>query len=261
VVTTDATALTGALEYTAPKDWKGSTRLEWSESQTAQTWLASAGVAARLDPSLTALARGLYSQQNSSTAGTGSLLLNQQQFGLAYRPIESDVWNVLGRLEHKRSDNATLGVGLAVDETADIFSVHLNVQPGASWVIDGRYGFKRAIDYLSAFPSYYTAQIVGARSVWDINRKWDAGLQYYVELGAADGTSREQAYGFEVGYLLVKNSWLSVGYNVRGITDPDLAGQDYVQRAFYLRLRVKFDENLFRPRNNAQALPADAQAP
>ena len=52
-----------------------------------------------------------------------------------------------------------------------------------------------------------------------------------------------------------------MGYNVRGIRDPDLAGGDYTQRAFYLRVRVKFDEDLFKPRNNAQALPAEVMVP
>jgi len=210
--------------------------------------------------SLTALARGLYSQQNGSAAA-GQMRLDLQQFGLAYRPVDTDVWNALARVEHKRNLNGTLGQGQNIDETADIFSAHFNVQPGRNWVIDGRYGIKRAIDYLNAIPTYYTAQIAGARAVWDLDDKWDAGLQYYIEKGASDGTARQQAYGVEVGYLLVKNSWLSVGYNVRGINDPDLAGADYTQRAFYLRVRVKFDENLFKPGNNAQALPAEAMVP
>jgi len=259
-VNNEATALAGALEYTAPKDWKGSTRLEWSESPTAQTWLGSIGAAARLGPALTGLARGLYNQQNGS-AGAGSVRLGSAQFGLALRPVDTDVWNALARIEYKRNRNDTLGAGLNIDETADILSTHLNVQPGAHWTIDGRYGIKRAIDYLNAYPTYYTAQLLGARSVWDIDDKWDAGLQYYIEKGASDGTARQQAYGLEVGYLLVKNSWLSMGYNVRGIRDPDLAGGDYTQRAFYLRVRVKFDEDLFKPRNNAQALPAEAMVP
>jgi uncharacterized repeat protein (TIGR01451 family) len=259
-VNNEATALAGALEYTARKDWKGSTRLEWSDSQTAQTWLGSVGVAAKLDPSLTALARGLFSQQNGSAAA-GSLRLASGQFGLALRPVDTDVWNALARIESKRNRNDTLGVGQNIDESADILSMHLNVQPSAPWTVDGRYGIKRAIDYLNAFPTYYTAQIAGARTVVDINDRWDAGLQYYIEKGASDGTARQQAYGFEVGYLLVKNSWLSIGYNVRGINDTDLAGGDYTQRAFYLRIRVKFDENLFKPRNNAQALPAEAMVP
>jgi hypothetical protein len=261
IVTNDATALTGALEYTAPKDWKASTRLEWSDSLTATTWLGSAALAVKITPGLTALVRGLYNEQIAATPGTGSVLLGLAQFGLAYRPPDTDVWNALVRVERKRNDNGTLGAGLDVNEAADIFSAHLNVQPGARWVIDGRYGVKKAVDYLTGFPTAYTAQIVGARSVWDLDDKWDAGLQYYVELGANDGTSRQQAYGFEVGYLLVKNSWLSVGYNIRGVNDPDLAGQDYIQRAFYLRLRVKFDESIFRPRNNAQDLPAEAGTP
>jgi hypothetical protein len=54
--------------------------------------------------------------------------------------------------------------------------------------------------------------------------------------------------------------WLSIGYNILGFTDPDLTSEDYTQRAFYLRLRIKFDENLFKPKHNAEALPANTGA-
>jgi hypothetical protein len=124
-------------------------------------------------------------------------------------------------------------------------------------VINGRYGIKRAADFTSGIVSHYTAQIVGGRSVWDLNSRWDVGLQYFIETGDI-GNSHQQAVGGEVGYLVVKNLWLSLGYNLTGFRDPDLASEDYTQREFYLRLRVKFDENLFKPKNNGEALPANA---
>ncbi|MDR3454541.1 MAG: hypothetical protein P4L96_17370 [Rhodoferax sp.] len=258
VVTDTATAVTGALQYTANPDWKGSARLELSKSDTAQTRLATVGAAFKLNPDVTLLDRYSFNQQLSSTAGSGSIYLNQAQFGAAYRPVNSDVWNALARVEVKRSQNSTLGAGLNIDEAATILSANLNYQPSASWLMNGRYGIKRATDYSTGITSTYTAQMIGGRSTWDINSKWDAGLQYYIEFGNNDGAGRQQAIGAEVGYLVEKNLWLSVGYNVKGFTDNDLAGADYTQRGFYLRLRFKFDENLFKPRNNAQALPASA---
>lgn len=254
VVTDKATALTGALDYTTKADWKASAKLEWSTSSAAQTWLATAGAAAKVSPDVTLLTRALYNQQVNSAAGGGVIRLAQAQFGFAYRPVDNDVWNALARIEVKHSKNTTLGAGLDTDEAANILSAHLNYQPASSWVINGRYGIKRTADFANGISSTYTSQIIGARSVWDVSDRWDAGIQYYVELGANGAAGHQQAVGAEVGYLVMKNLWLSVGYNVKGFVDVDLAGEDYTQRAFYLRLRFKFDENLFKPQNNAQAL-------
>jgi hypothetical protein len=39
--------------------------------------------------------------------------------------------------------------------------------------------------------------------------------------------------------------WLSVGYNWLNYTDADLVGTDFTVDGAYLRLRFKFDEDLF----------------
>jgi uncharacterized repeat protein (TIGR01451 family) len=257
VVTDTATALTAGIQYTANPDWKASSRIEWSKSETAETWLSNVAAAAKLSPDLTALVRGVYNEQLSLSAGTGSIYLRQEQLGFAYRPVNNDVWNALAWVEHKRSINDTLGAGLDLDESADIVSAHVNYQVNAGWLINGRYGIKRAVDYASGIETPYTAQLLGARSIWDVSERWDVGLQYFIETGAI-GKDRQQAVGAEVGYLVMQNVWLSAGYNVSGFKDVDLASEDYTQKAFYIRIRVKFDENLFKPKHNAQALPADA---
>jgi hypothetical protein len=259
VVTDTATALTAALQYTANPDWKGSTKVEWSKSETAETWLSSVGAAVKLNPDVTGLARAVYNEQLGLGATVGSVYLRQGQVGVAYRPVDNDVWNALAWIEYKRSFNSTLGTGLDIDESADIFSTHVNYQVDADWNINGRYAIKRAVDYEAGITTPYTAQILGARSVWDLNAHWDAGLQYFIETGDI-GASRQQAIGGEVGYLVMENVWLSIGYNILGFTDPDLTSEDYTQRAFYLRLRIKFDENLFKPSHNAEALPANTAA-
>jgi hypothetical protein len=260
-VTDRATALTGALAYTASPDWKGTTRVEWSKSSTSQTWLTSVGGAVKIDADITALARGIYNEQQSTGSASGAAFLRQAQIGFAYRPVDNDVWNALAWIEHKHSANGAAGPGLNTDEAADILSTNLNYQVNAGWVLDGRYAIKRAVDYAQGFQSDYTAQILGGRSIWDLNGKWDLGVQYFIELGGSGTATRQQAAGAEAGYLVMKNLWLSLGYNVVGFVDNDLASEDYTQHAFYLRLRMKFDENLFKPKNNAEPIPAGAAAP
>ena len=86
-------------------------------------------------------------------------------------------------------------------------------------------------------------QSAGVRATYDINSKWDTSLHASLLHGAGDGT--QTGLGAELGYLLANNLWLSGGYNVFGYRANDLVGADHTSRGAYLRLRFKFDENLF----------------
>jgi hypothetical protein len=58
--------------------------------------------------------------------------------------------------------------------------------------------------------------------------------------------SRQYGVGVEGGRQVMRNLWLALGYNVLGYRSGDLAGDDSTRRGAYVRLRFKFDENLFR---------------
>ena len=254
-VSDKSTALTGAIEYTADPTWKGSARLEWSRATTTQTRLATLGTAAKIDDAFTALGRVAYNTQTSDIPATGSIHLRQTQLGIAYRPVDSNNFNALARFESKRNQNSTLGQGLTIDESANIFSTHLNYQPSANIALNGRYGVKWAADYSQGLTSTYTSQLIGGRITLDINSRWDAGVQYFVNLGGKGLSVYQQALGFEVGYLIKQNLWVSGGYNFKGFRDPDLTGEESTQRGAYLRLRFKFDEALFQTNGTTASVP------
>ena len=71
-------------------------------------------------------------------------------------------------------------------------------------------------------------------------------------LYSPQGSSVQHAMGVEVGYQLQDNLWLSAGYNWRGFSDRDLSGSDYTNRGVYVRIRFKFDEDLFGRRDSAR---------
>jgi len=60
------------------------------------------------------------------------------------------------------------------------------------------------------------------------------------------GNSRQWAEGAEIGYQVQTNLWLAAGINWSGFDDRDLSGSDYTRKGVYIRLRWKFDEDLFR---------------
>lgn len=90
----------------------------------------------------------------------------------------------------------------------------------------------------------YTAYLVSGRTVYDITEKWDLGVMGSV-LYSPQGSATQWAAGLEAGYQLQTNLWASAGFNWSGFHDRDLSGSDYTAQGFYVRLRFKFDENLF----------------
>ncbi|WP_332775541.1 SdrD B-like domain-containing protein [Polaromonas sp.] len=241
-VTDDSSAVTVGADYTAAATWKASGQLQWQTSTTSRSWLLTGALANKLDENWTLLNRGLYSVQTSVGTATGERKLITAQSGIAYRPVDSDVWNALGRIEYKRDEDSTLGPGLKRNESGLILSTHLNVQPTRSWAASARYAVKRGSDRSNGISSRSLTQLIGGRSSWDLTERWDIGVQAYRMWGNG---AAETAVGVEVGYLAWKNLWLSMGYNVKGFRAPDLTGEAYTQRGLYLRMRFKFDENLF----------------
>ena len=93
----------------------------------------------------------------------------------------------------------------------------------------------------------YRAWLASGRLIHDLSERWDLGLQLSLMRGQASGQSGaswQRSVGVEVGYLVQSNLWLSAGYNASGFRDRDLSS-DYTARGAYLRLRFKFDADLF----------------
>jgi hypothetical protein len=241
VISDESSAVALGADYTAAHDWKASGQAQYQSSSASHTWLFTAAIAHKLDASWTLLERALYTQQ-TDLADSGGRELARVQSGVAYRPVYTDVWNALAQIEYLRDYDTTLGPGFALDEQAWILAGNLNVQPTRGWVMTARYAAEHAIDFSNGLTSASLTQLAGVRSTWDVMGRWDAGLQAYRFWG--NGT-REYAVGPVIGYLAWTNLWVSLGYNVQGFSAPQLAGESYTQRGFYLRFNFKFDESLF----------------
>ncbi|MFT4172800.1 MAG: hypothetical protein QM639_09595 [Rhodocyclaceae bacterium] len=250
----DATAIVSGVEYTRDR-LKASGILEGRHGPDADTLLSSAGIGYKVNDDWSLLARGIYSSSKGNGSNTGNeRTLSRQQIGIAYRPVNQDVWNALARYERKteniRGETTTIGTisgnvfgsdgSLPGKYQADIVSMHVNVNPSAGHVIAGRFAGKISSFSNGGLKSTYDAQLLQGRWTSDINTNWDAGVQGGVMRGTG-GTLQYMA-GLEVGRVLTKDLWVSLGYNFIGYSDRDLTAGEYTDRGVYLRLRAKFDE-------------------
>ena len=248
---TDAIAIVTGADY-VNDSLRLSGTLEARKASAANTLLNSLGASYRLDTAWTMLARSTI----NSTIGSdkqAALLQARQQIGMAYRPADgNDFWNALGRYEHKYEQIGSAGA-VAADGAllADarlpgttrthIVAGVVNFAPERGTAITARYAAKISQAGDDIAKSSYWAQLAHVRYTKDLTPEWDVGVQGGLLYGK--GGALQSTLGMEVGYQLMRNLWISGGYNILGLKDPDLTGADHTSRGAYLRLRFKFDEN------------------
>ncbi len=257
--TAPSNAASVGLDYSADPLWRGATRVEVRRSgdirdtaglnEKFTTILGQALVARKLDRDWTLLARDYLLK--TDYAERGDIVQNRAQLGVAYRDTDRNRVNALGKVEWKAErDSSNAAVG-ELRTRALVLSAHADWHPSRPWWLTGRVAAKWQRDrFEQGVNSHFDAQLVAGRAVYDVTENWDVGVLAAAQLGR--NGARQYATGAEVGYLLQQNLWLSAGLNVSGFKgDVDLAGYEYVQRGFYLRLRFKFDETLFQGRDQA----------
>ncbi len=257
--TRDSTAVTGALEYTANPDWKGTARLELRTSDTVDSLLNTFGLAYKLSDNWTALGRSvLYLAENKGLDGVDQTQARVQG-GFAWRQTTADVWNALGKYEF-RTENGAPGIfagGLAlagtpeVQRRVNILSLDVNFQPHADWQLSTHYAGKLAYEDFATGSESSAAHLLSSRLLYDLTPRLDLGLSASA-LVSGDGRSLQYAVGPEIGFTLVDNLRAAIGYNFRGFDDRDLTQEQYTTGGFYLALRLKFDEGLFTRRRTKE---------
>ncbi len=254
--TAPSNAASVGLDWTANPLWRASTRLEHRrsgdiastpEDEGFTTTLWQALVARKLSRDWTLLARNHLLKTDYSARG--DVFQDRAQLGLAYRDTDHNRINALGKIEYKTESDASNATVGELKSRAWIVSAHADYHPRRPWWMTGRVAGKWQRDrFENGVPSSFQAQLLAGRLVYDITENWDVGVLAAAQFGS--NSARQTAYGAEVGYLLRQNLWLSAGVNRTGFAgDADLAGYEYTQRGAYIRLRFKFDENLFKGRD------------
>jgi hypothetical protein len=252
--TATATAYAAGIDYSAHPLWRGSTRIEHRRSgdlastttvnEAFNTTLWSVMAARKLDRDWTLLARNYLLV--TDYAARGDVFQDRAQLGVAYRDTDTNRINALGKLEVKHETDASNPAVGELKSRAVIVSAHADYHPSRPWWMTGRLAAKWQSDvFESGVRSNFRAQMLSGRAVYDITENWDLGAMAAVQFG--QNGARQSAAGVEVGYLLRQNLWLSAGVNFTGFAgDVDLAGYEYTRSGAFIRLRFKFDENLFK---------------
>lgn len=232
----DAVAGSLGLEYLASEEVKVTGRVEHRRElidQGRDSYLGEVGLACKLQPEYSLLLRERYFTEKGGTGGqhTSSRTL----VGIAYRPLLTNQFNALGKMEYKSESNDAATPLLR--EAAWIFAGEGVWRVIPRLQLTGKYAGKLSRD--EEFSSY--TDLIAARFLYDLTDHWDVGAEYRL-LNSHAVNSLYQGGALEVGYRVIKNLWASAGYSFDKF-DADLTGDSYQGEGFYLKIRVKFDEN------------------
>ncbi|HNS33522.1 MAG TPA: hypothetical protein PKN36_11220, partial [bacterium] len=232
----DSFAAGAGFEYLPKEDLKLTSRFEHRHERAEISNLAELGISCMFHPDYSFMLRQRLFYNDFSAGGKQTTF--RTLMGLAYRPVGNDRFNALARLEFKSDRNTNTTPGY--DQNSYIASVEGNYQANRRMQITGKYAGKLAEDYGT---SSYT-DLVSGRLVYDITDRFDMGIEGRVLNSYKAGTTLLGGSA-EIGYRLVKNCWLSLGYSFDSF-DEDLTGNTYSGKGPYLMLRFKLDEKLFK---------------
>ena len=161
------------------------------------------------------------------------------RLGLVYRPLQTR-WIILDRLDLLYDRQS--GGSWSSDNRRIVNNLNANFRPDRKLQLSLQYGAKYLLETIdsSEFSGY--TDLIGLEGRYDITSKWDLGMRgsllHTWGSGELAGSS-----GVSVGYNIVENAWLSLGYNLTGFSDKDFSASDYTARGPYMRFRFKFDQN------------------
>lgn len=227
--TVDNFAVTTGVQYSPSERFKTTARLEYRDANDNERWLSSIGLAWKLDRSWSLLAKTLWNKQSGNSSDRDE---RRAQLGAAWRNPDDDRWNSLFKYEYRQRDNANR-------LTQHRLRGNLHWQPSGNWQFS-----HYAITQFSSVDSESNQMVLqtGLRSRYQFAEHWD--IAALTALNADDDDRYRAAVGLELGWLVVANLWLNVGYNFTGF-DDQVDSDEQTAKGSYFRLRFKFDEQTF----------------
>lgn len=165
------------------------------------------------------------------------------RYGLVFRPPQTK-WIALDRLDFI-VDNESGGASEQIDSWRFVNNFITNYRPSKDMQISLHYGAKYNQETIDGSDYSGYTDVLGVEARYDITKDWDIGLQSSMlhswSLGQLD-----YCEGISIGYNVVQNAWISLGYNLTGFEDKDFSQAEYTAQGPFVRFRFKFDQDSVR---------------
>ncbi len=244
---TDATSTTSGEDFTSVslgsnfrgETWSWNNRVEMRDSESDRRFGLTTSIVTETEPGVAYSGKAqifVTDAEDGSDALDGDL-----RFGLAYRPTASR-WILLDRFDFYFEQN---------DGTSDLDSWRLvnnlnaNFKPNRRFQVALQYGAKYVREKIDGRSYDGFIDLIGTEMRYNFTSKWDAGLHASL-LHSWNSSQFDYSAGASIGYAAMRNTWVSLGYNLVGFDDDDFSAAHYTAQGLFLRFRVKFDQQTAR---------------
>jgi uncharacterized repeat protein (TIGR01451 family) len=219
--------------------WQFTSRLEHRDSDREDRWSSTTGwyreplEGHAMSVSLQAFDSDQAQADESSAVG---------RFAWAYRP-DSSRWIVFDRLELKYEDHG--GTAAAFSSSRVVNNLHANWQLDADLQLGLQYGVRYVASTFEDERYAGVSDMAGFDLRRQLTRRFDLGVHAAL-LHSWESDVMDHSTGVDVGMTVMKNMWVSVGYNFAGFRDADFSASRHTAQGPYIKIRIKADQDTFK---------------
>ncbi|MEB8433704.1 hypothetical protein OO007_15805 [Cocleimonas sp. KMM 6892] len=244
---TDRDAFSVGLTYEKGKS-TGSSRLEYrrDKGQTnlvpedTEQWVTTNRLNYQLSPSLRLQGKVNYSVTKDIIGNSNDAKFAEVGFGFAFRPVDNDRLNILGRLTYLY-DLQPISQSTEADEKSLIASLETTYQLNQKWQVGGKMAHKLGeirTDRDSGSWEKNDATLVAASVTYHLNKKWDAMAQYHW-MNSDESQDTQHGAMISVDRHINENMKVGIGYNFTNF-DDDLSNTSGDAEGWFINLVGKF---------------------
>jgi hypothetical protein len=232
----DFTSVSGGTTYQV-KQMTWENRLEFRLADSENKWGLMSGIVKEIDSAWAWSGRAQIFQ-TSASAGLDTTKVDLR-YGLVYRPPLTQ-WIVLDRLDFIIDDESGDTTG-KLDSWRLVNNFITNYRPRKDLQLSLHYGAKYVRETIDGSDYSGFTDLVGIEGRYDISKDWDIGLQSSI-LHSWNTGQLDYCEGISVGYNVMQNAWVSLGYNLTGFDDKDFSQANFTAQGPFVRFRFKFDQ-------------------
>lgn len=238
--TQDHSAYSAALEYLPKLPLKMSTKVEFGDNNLSNktNYTFAGDYRFERDFSLIIKYRGANESAKKSSSYRDLIHLIT---GLAYRPVDENWLNVIGKYEVKIDKNHYISP--FIDYNTSIISVHSFIEPVRRLELGVKYAYKASTENSVNFGANTNTNFYLLRGEYDITDELNAGAEYRL-LHQVEAGDMLNGYSMDAGYVVYRNVRLTVGYNFKGYKERDLIDYTLWSQGPFIRMSFKFSEEL-----------------
>jgi len=175
-------------------------------------------------------------------AGTTESTVAGLRFGWAWRVADSR-WSFLDRIDLVFEDDTSAAAKRRTGRLINNFNANRRISAAAQLSLQYAFKYVRAEFGSDAYAGY--TDLTGVDFARGFAGRWEAGLHASL-LHSWESDVVDYGAGIDVSYNVRDNVWLTLGYNVAGFHDGDLAASRYTAQGPYLRVAIKADQETLR---------------